>query len=155
MAFYALALEGKARKSLEEVSATKLYEEIEFPLSKILVDIEEEGFPLDGEKLSAIGDEFRKKRDGLEMQIHALAGQKFNIGSPKQVAEVLFGKLGLRDPKGGSTSIDALKEIVDEHPIVGKILEYRKYAKLVGTYIDGLLPHIQRDGKIHTCFVFI
>ena len=152
MAFYALALEGKARKSLEEVSATKLYEEIEFPLSKILVDIEEEGFPLDGEKLSAIGDEFRKKRDGLEMQIHALAGQKFNIGSPKQVAEVLFGKLGLRDPKGGSTSIDALKEIVDEHPIVEKILEYRKYAKLVGTYIDGLLPHIQRDGKIHTCF---
>ena len=152
IAFYSLALKQKALKGLADAQAEKLYWEIEFPLSEILARMESEGFPLDGKMLSEIGEEFRKKRDGLEMSIHALAGQKFNIASPKQVGEILYTKLGLPAPKNGSTSVETLKELIGYHPIVEAILEYRKYAKLVGTYIDGLLPHIKEDGKIHTCF---
>ena len=151
-AFYAYVLEKEARNKLETCGATSLLSDLEIPLSIILADMEIEGFPLDPDELSRIGAGFRAKRDALESEIFAMAGHPFNIASPKQVASVLYDELGLKGPKNRSTSVEELRFLSSSHPLVGKILEYRKYAKLVGTYIDGLLPHRQKDGKIHTCF---
>ncbi len=152
MAFYALAVEEKAISELRSGDVYSLYKDIEAPLAQVLAEMEIEGFPLDGKLLQEIGEGFRDKEKQAEEAVFALAGEKFNIASPKQVAFILYEKLGLGDGKEKSTSVDALKQIADQHPIVGKILEYRKYAKLVGTYIDGFLPHIGKDGKIHTYF---
>ena len=85
-------------------------------------------------------------------EIYDMAGEEFNIASPKQIGEILFNKLGLKGNRKGSTSVDHLKDIADEHPIVNKILEYRKYFKLVSTYVEGLKAHIYPDGKIHAKF---
>jgi DNA polymerase-1 len=81
-----------------------------------------------------------------------MAGEEVNLASPKQIADVLFNKMGLSANRKQSTSVDNLKDIADEHPIVNKILEYRKYFKLVSTYIEGLKAHIHKDGKIHAKF---
>ena len=152
MAFYALKLRGEALDKLKEDGSYALYRDIELPLSRVLAKMEIEGFPLNEKELSAIGEGFRKKRDELQKTIYALAGEEFNIASPKQVAVLLYDKLALPGPKNRSTSVDELKRLALDYPIVALILEYRKYAKLVGTYVDGLLPHIKEDGKIHTCF---
>ncbi|MCR5348528.1 MAG: DNA polymerase I [Bacilli bacterium] len=152
MAHFALKLREKALLSLTQNQALELFNDIEMPLAKVLTKMELEGFPLDKGTLSAIGEEFRAKRDSLEKQIHDLAGFKFNVASPKQVGELLFQKLNLAGGKMLGTSVEVLHSIEDKHPIVPLILEYRKYAKLVSTYIDGLIPHISSDGKIHTYF---
>ena len=152
MAFYALFLREKARLALKQNDAEKLFDEIEMPLSKVLAKMEIEGFPIDKGQLLQIGEGFRQKRDALEKEVQDMAGYRFNVASPKQVGELLFQKLNLMDGKAPGTSVDVLKQISDKHPIVGKILEFRKYAKLVSTYIDGLVPHISGDGKIHTYF---
>ncbi|MDY6094162.1 MAG: DNA polymerase, partial [Candidatus Enteromonas sp.] len=152
LAAYSLLLQPKALAKLQESGNASLYFDIELPLLSILANMENEGFPCNGEELAVIGEEFRKKKDALEREIASLAGHPFNISSPKQVASVLYDELLLRGPKSRSTSIEELKKLIPLHPIVGKILEYRKYAKLVGTYIDGILPHIDSEGKIHTVF---
>jgi len=152
MAYFALALEDKAFLSLKSVDAYKLYSEIEKPLSLVLAKMEIEGFPLDLKTLNGIGDGFKEKIQNLEKEIFALAGAPFNVSSPRQVADLLFGKMHLADPKSMSTSVEVLNSLKDKDPIVAKILEHRKYSKLVGTYIDGLAPHIKKDGKIHTSF---
>lgn len=152
MAYFALALEEKAVLSLKSVDAYKLYAEIEKPLSLVLADMEIEGFPLDKKTLDEIGDGFKNKLQILEKEIYALAGQTFNIASPKQVGDLLFNQMHLADSKSMSTSVEVLNSLKDKDPIVSKILEHRKYSKLVGTYIDGLAPHIKKDGKIHTSF---
>ncbi|MBO4540410.1 MAG: DNA polymerase I, partial [Bacilli bacterium] len=152
IAYFAKMIEEKAFSELRSNDVYSLYDDIELPLSAVLAQMEIEGFPLDGKELSEIGEAFRQKARSLEKEVIELAGESFNIASPKQVANILYVKLGLGNGKEKSTSIEALKEIAGEHPIVGKILEYRKYAKLVGTYIDGFLPHIEKDGRIHTYF---
>ena len=152
IAYFAKFLESKVRKELVEIDAMKLYQNLEIPLSTTLAEMEIEGFPLDKQTLESFGSEFKKKIDSLTLEIYDLAGEKFNIASPKQIGVILFDKLGLKSNKKGSTSVDYLKELVDEHPIVGKILEYRKYAKLLSTYVDGLKGHIHSDGKIHAKF---
>ena len=114
--------------------------------------MEIEGFPIDIKVLDEFGDEYKKKAKELEEEIYALAGEKFNIASPKQIGEILFNKLGLSSNKKQSTSVDFLKEIQDEHPIVSKILEYRKYFKLITTYVEGLKNNVYPDGKIHAKF---
>lgn len=152
LAFLLLALESKAKKSLDSLDASALYEQIEFPLSSILAEMEMEGFPAHKEELQQVGEEFKAKLKQEEAQIYALAGHSFNISSPKQVGEVLYNEMGLSHDKALSTSAEKLQELSYEAPICGHILAYRKYAKLIGTYVDGLLPHIQPDGKIHTCF---
>ena len=129
-----------------------MFNELELPLSDTLADMEIEGFPLNKEILDSYGDEFKAKLNELAEEIYALAGEKFNIASPKQLGEILFNKLGLSSNKKASTSFDELNDIRDEHPIVDKILEYRKYFKLVSTYIDGLKVHIHKDGKIYAKF---
>lgn len=151
-AHYSLKLRDKAIHSLKENEAYRLFTDIEMPLSLVLAKMELEGFPLHKDDLLLIGEEFRQKRDALEKEIHEMAGYRFNVSSPKQVGELLFQKLDLAYGKTPGTSVEVLRSIEDKHPIVGKILEYRKYAKLVSTYIDGLVPHIRPDGKIHTYF---
>lgn len=152
IAYFAKYLEKKANKELVEIDAYKLYENLEIPLSSTLAEMEIEGFPLDKQTLESYGVEYKKKIDSLSEEIYELAGEKFNIASPKQIGVILFEKLGLKSNKKASTSFDNLKELVDEHPIVSKILEYRKYAKLLSTYVDGLKTHIHSDGKIHAKF---
>ena len=152
MAYYALSLRPKALNELRENEAIDLFNDVEVPLSTVLAKMELEGFPLNKEELLQIGETYRAKRDEIEKQIHELAGYSFNVSSPKQVGELLFDKLNLADGKSPGTSVEVLRSIEDKHPIVSMILEYRKYAKLVSTYIDGLVPHIQKDGKIHTYF---
>ncbi len=152
MAYYSLVLKEKVIAELEKVGAIKLYEELELPLVDTLADIEIEGFPLDSQILDTFGNTFKQKADALAKEIYAMAGEEFNLSSPKQIGEVLFNKMGLSSNRKMSTSFDALKDIIDEHPIINKILEYRKYFKLISTYVEGLKVHIREDGKIHAKF---
>ncbi len=152
IAYFAKNLAKKVYKNLEEVSADTLYENLEIPLISTLAEMEIEGFPLDWKTLESFGVEFKKNIDTLSEEIYELAGEKFNIASPKQLGEILFDKLQLKGNRKGSTSFDYLKELIDEHPIIPKVLEYRKYAKLLSTYVDGMKVHIHKDGKIHAKF---
>ncbi|MCR4911203.1 MAG: DNA polymerase I, partial [Bacilli bacterium] len=149
---YSLALAAKAKAELVKISTLDLYNKLELPLIDTLANMEIEGFPLDINVLDEFGKEYKKKIEELSEEIYELAGERFNISSPKQIGEILYDKLGLPGNRKGSTSVDSLKEIIDKHPIVAKILEYRKYFKLVSTYIDGLKPHVNKDGKIHASF---
>ena len=152
IAYFSKELSKRVFTELEKHEALKVFNELELPLSDTLADMEIEGFPLNKEILDSYGDEFKAKLNELAEEIYALAGEKFNIASPKQLGEILFNKLGLSSNKKASTSFDELNDIRDEHPIVDKILEYRKYFKLVSTYIDGLKVHIHKDGKIYAKF---
>ena len=152
MAYYALALLPKVEKSLKSNDAYSLYTEIELPLMKVLAKMEKEGFPLHKDKLEEYGKTFAMKKKAAEEVIYQMADERFNLNSPKQIAAILYDKMGLYHAKGAGTSVEDLMAIYDESPIIEKILEYRKYAKLLGTYIDGLIPHIKEDGKIHSYF---
>ena len=152
MACFPLLLEEKVLGELNKFGAVDLYRTLEIPLADTLANMEIEGFPLDANKLDEFGKEFKAKADVLAEEIYAMAGERFNLASPKQIADVLFNKMGLSSNRKMSTSFEALKDIADEHPIVNKILEYRKYFKLVSTYTEGLKVHIRNDGKIHAKF---
>lgn len=153
MASYALSLQGKIKQNLQSVDAYKLYREVEMPLMEVLAEMEIEGFPLDKAILEQYGAIFRAKKNALEEEILMLMGkEELNLNSPKQLAVALYDELGIKGPKDRSTSVDVLNSLKEEYPICALILEYRKYAKLIGTYIDGLEPHIKEDGKIHSYF---
>ncbi len=150
---YAISLiEPKVTKELENLGGYDLYRGVELPLTIVLAKMEIEGFPLDVNKLEEFGDTFKKQIDVLKEEIYRLAGEEFNIDSPKQVGVILYEKLGLKGDKKGSTSVDVLKSLIHEHPIVSEILQYRKYAKLLSTYVTGLASHIHQDKKIHAIF---
>ncbi len=152
MAYYANELVDKAISSLKSVDAYRLYSEVEMPLMLVLAKMEIEGFPLHQEVLEDYGREFAAKRNHWQKEVYRLAGKEFNINSPKQVGEVLFDDLKLRNPKKGSTSVEVLTELQHDHPVIPAILTYRKYAKLMSTYIEGLEPFIKEDGHIHSYF---
>lgn len=152
IAHYSLSLMPRAKAELVKISTLDLYNKLELPLVDTLANMEIEGFPLDIKILDDLGQEYKKKLNELADEIYELAGEKFNISSPKQIGEILYDKLGLPAGRKSTTSVDHLKDIVDKHPIVSKILEYRKYFKLVSTYVDGLKPHVNKDGKIHASF---
>ena len=152
IAYFSLNLFNRVTEDLEKISTLKLYNELEIPLVDTLADMEIEGFPIDAKILDEFGDEYKAKIKELSDEIYAMAGETFNLASPKQIGEILFNKLGLSANRKLSTSVDSLKEIQDEHPIIGKILEYRKYFKLLTTYVEGLKNHIHKDGKIHAKF---
>ena len=152
IALFSLILYQRVIDELTKISAYKLYEELEIPLVNTLADTEIEGFPLDGKILDEFGNEYKEKLDALAEEIYALAGERFNLASPKQMSDVLYGKLGLSANRKMSTAAESLNAIKDEHPIIGKILEYRKYFKLLTTYVEGLKGHIYEDGKIHAKF---
>lgn len=152
IAYFVKKIQPKVIAELVRIDAFKLYEELELPLVIALSDMEIEGFPLDKKTLDSIGDVYKKKCKELEEEIYQYAGEKFNISSPKQLGEILYNKLHLPSNKKMSTSFENLRELSSYHPIIDKIIEYRKYFKLISTYIDGLKPHIFPDGKIHATF---
>ena len=130
--------------------------DIELPLCKVLADMENSGFKLDRDALVEFGKSLSIRISALEDEIIEMAGERFNINSPQQLGHILFEKLGLpagkKTSRGYSTSADILEKLAPDFPIVDKILEYRTLTKLNGTYVDGMLPLIASDGKIHAHF---
>ena len=144
------------KKKLEENKCMDLYENIEMPLVKVLADMETTGIICKDDILKDMSLELEVKLELLTREIYELAGEEFNIGSPKQLGEILFEKLeiakGKKNKTGYKTDVKVLEKLVDKHPIVEKILEYRNLAKLKSTYIEGLANYILDDGKIHTIY---
>lgn len=152
IAFFTMKLTRKIQEELEKMELFRLFEELEIPLVDTLADMEIEGFPLDINVLQHFGETYQQKLDELSNEIFDMVGETFNLASPKQIADILFNKLGLSSNRKLSTAVDSLNDIIDEHPVVEKILEYRKYFKLLTTYVEGLKHHIYPDGKIHPKF---
>lgn len=141
-------------EKLKQADMEKLFAEIEMPLTRVLHDMEMEGIRANPQALKDYGDALVERIGELEKSIHEKAGEAFNINSPKQLGEILFGKMklpgGKKTKTGYSTAADVLEKLAEEHPIASEILEYRGLAKLKSTYADGLLPCIGPDGRIHT-----
>ena len=146
-------------KTAQDEGQADLLENIEFPLTVTLDAIERNGMNVSSSKLKELHAEFTQRLNVIEKEIFEVSGFEFNIGSPKQLSEILFDedKLNLPHGKKGktgvySTSADELNRIADFHPVVPKILEWRAISKLDSTYASGLLPKISDDGRIHTTF---
>ncbi|KAF0227474.1 MAG: DNA polymerase I [Erysipelotrichaceae bacterium] len=139
-------------EKIEMKSMKTLYDTIEEPLIRILYHMEKEGICVDEKVLNTIADETLAKLNDLSTQIYQAAGRSFNVNSPKQLAEVLFDELQLPSNKKQSTAIDVLEGLVDAHPIISLLIEYRKYQKLYSTYAQGLKKYILSDHKIHTVY---
>lgn len=141
---------------LQDEKLYKLYFDIELPLSNVLYNMEKVGFNVDKNVLNELKTKYDNELSELTEKIHNLAGEKFNINSPKQLGDILFGKLNLAKGKktksGLSTSADVLEKIVDTHEIVPCVLRYRQIQKLSASYIEGMGSQIESDGKIHTIF---
>ena len=151
-AYYSLYLYENIIFKLKEKDQYELLYSIEQPLTLVLAKMEMEGFPVDKDVLLDYKKNWEMKLSEIEKEIYELAGEKFNIASPKQLGVILFDKLQLSGNKKGSTSIEFLKDLIDKHPIVPLVLEYRKYAKLISTYVDGIINFVHDDNKIHTTF---
>lgn len=143
-------------ETIKKEGLEKVFYDIELPLCKVLADMENCGFDIDRDALADFGKGLAGRISALEEEIHTLAGEDFNINSPQQLGHILFGKLGLpagkKTSRGYSTSADILEKLAPEHRIVERILEYRALNKLKGTYVDGMLPLIAEDGRIHAHF---
>lgn len=152
-----LTIAPRQAELLRNARLDELYTTLEVPLARVLAKIECRGILLDSDFLRALGQEVGTALAALEAEIHALAGSTFNINSNKQLADVLFGKLGLpvvrRTKTGASTDADTLEELAALHPVPAKIVEYRALAKLKGTYIDALPALVNpTTGRLHTSF---
>jgi DNA polymerase-1 len=152
-----LQLKQRLLKELEIKTHSLLMRDVEMPLVSVLAGMEFEGVKLDEENLSKMSDGLRKDLDRIQTEIYKLAGAEFNIGSPKQLGEILFDKMKLLDKtkktRTGqySTSEDVLLKLAEDHEIAKKILEYREYEKLRGTYVDALPKMVSTaDGRVHT-----
>ena len=137
---------------LEEEKLTKLYEEMELPLTSILYQMEKTGVICDVHVLQDIASEMKKQIDELQAEIFDLADAQFNINSPKQLAEILYDRLGLPSGKKRSTGADVLEKLIGAHPIIPALLSYRKLSKIYSTYAEGLQKYICSDGRIHTLY---
>ncbi|MCR5655662.1 MAG: DNA polymerase I [Lachnospiraceae bacterium] len=141
---------------LEKEGMTKLFKEIEMPLTYVLYDMEREGVLVREQALKDYSILLGEKIDALEKRIYAQVGETFNINSPKQLGEILFEKMGLKGGKktktGYSTAADVLEKLAVDNPVVRDILDYRAVSKLKSTYADGLVGYIDSDGRIRTTF---
>src|SRR5215218_8700967 len=149
------ALSPKLNEELEEMSLARLYYDVELPLADVLGEMERIGMPVEASVLEEVGEEIEGRVDELERRIYEDAGDEpFNIGSPKQLGEVLFERLKIppvrKTKTGYSTDARVLQQLAIEYPIAERIIEYRELTKLRGTYIEGLLKLISDDGRIHT-----
>jgi DNA polymerase-1 len=147
----------RQRKSMKEQGLEKLMDKVEMPLVEVLAEMERAGVMMDAKRLADIGEGFEQRIETLQAEIFDLAGGEFTIGSPQQLAEVLFEKLGLtkkrRGKTGFSTDARVLAQIREEHEIVPKIEQWRELTKLKSTYLDALPELIDPDsGRIHTTF---
>lgn len=145
---------------LKKANNEKLFDELEIPLLSVLAKMELNGIDIDEKALEDLSKKLSEDIDQLEKQIHEAAGEKFNIGSPKQLGDILFGKLELakkpKKTKSGqySTAEDVLAEYAQKHQIVADVLQWRQLSKLQNTYVDALPKQVQKStGKIHTEFM--
>jgi DNA polymerase-1 len=150
------ALAAWQREEIRGRGLTDLLREVELPLVRVLRDMELAGCKLDTARLKGISDRVKAEADELEREIFELTGEQFMLGSPKQLEEVLFGKLGLsrkrRGKTGYSTDARVLQAIRDEHPVIPKIERWRELTKLAQTYLDALPQLLADDGRLHTTF---
>ncbi len=150
------SISDKLTENLKSSGQLDLLYNIEVPLARVLCEMEISGFLVDCDGLKTEGEELSKKIEQIQNEIYSLAGEQFNINSPKQLGEILFDKLGLPAKKktksGYSTSAEVLESLQYDFPIVGLVLSYRKLAKLKSTYCDGLLNAVSSDGRIHSTF---
>lgn len=143
-------------QKMEEAGSINLFNKIEMPLAEVLASMQYEGIYIDKNELVEFGKELQEKINILTQEIYELTGEEFNINSTKQLGEILFEKLKLTAKKktktGYSTDVDVLEKIKYEHPVIEKILEYRQLQKLNSTYVEGLIPYIDNEGRIHSKF---
>lgn len=155
-AYVCLAAARVLKEKLTEQGMDKLFYEVEMPLSRVLYDMERIGVRVQPEELRAYGEALTGRIEELEQAIYRQADCSFNINSPKQLAEVLFEKMGIKGGKktktGYSTAADVLEKLAPDYPIVSDILEYRGLMKLKSTYAEGLSACIGKDGRIHSTF---
>ena len=139
-------------EKLNNENMIELFNDIEIPLSYTLGDMEYNGVYVDKEILNQMGIEIKNKIFEVEKNIYEIVGHEFNISSPQQLGTVLFEELNLPSKKKGktgySTAADVLNKLVDKHPIINMIIEYRMLTKLYNTYIEGLISSIHPDGKV-------
>jgi len=155
-ALTALLMQPALERELAEGGLANLFNEVEMPLVPVLARMELAGIRLDLEALAAMKDEFGATLARLESRIFELVGHEFNIGSPKQLEQILFHELGLTATKrtrtGFSTDASVLEELRDKHEVVGLILEHRQVAKLKSTYVDALPTLVDAEGRLHTTY---
>ncbi len=152
-------LASALREDVKQAGLTKLYEEMDLPLVPVLARMEQAGVKIDTAALAKMSTELERESATKAKEIHELAGTEFNIGSPKQLGDVLFNRLNLPKPvkygKGRTTStaVDVLETLAEEHPIARKVLDYRQLTKLKSTYVDTLPALINpHTGRLHTTF---
>lgn len=155
-AIFIFETKEELEKELKEENQYELFENIELKLAYVLSDMEFEGVRVDSNKLSKMGEKLNEKLEELTKEIYDLAGEEFNIQSPKQLGEILFDKLEIPYPKKKKTSYSTAREILDKiedcHPIVPKIIEYRTLIKIYTTYVVSILNLVKEDGKLHTIY---
>jgi DNA polymerase-1 len=146
------------RPKLREARALALYEQVERRMVRVLADMEQAGIRVDGAELARIGEDFASRLVVLEAECHRLAGRAFNVGSPKQLGEILFDEMGLKGGKKGksgaySTDASVLEELAAQGVELARtVLDWRQIAKLKSTYVEGLGAAIAPDGRVHTDF---
>ncbi|MEL7301829.1 MAG: DNA polymerase I [Pseudomonadota bacterium] len=153
-----LRLWQEFKPKLHRSRVTTVYETLERPLVPVLAEMEQTGVKVDRDTLSRMSNAFSQKMAALEDEIHELAGEKFNVGSPAQLGEILFDKMSLPGGKKGktgkySTGADILEDLATEHDLPGRVLDWRQLSKLKSTYTDALQEHIHPDtGRVHTSY---
>lgn len=142
--------------NIHQTGSATVLTDIEIPLATVLVAMEREGVKLDIDGIKAFGEKISEKAEKISREIYEYAGYEFNIGSPKQLGSVLFEKLKLTSAKktktGYSTNAEVLESLMDKHPIIPLITEYRALTKLQNTYVTGLLKVVGEDGRVHSTF---
>ena len=143
-------------EKLKDEEMVSLYKDIEFPLVRVLSDMEKTGVYVDTKVIDDMKEDIEARMELITKKIYELAGKEFNINSPKQLGDVLFIDLGLPAPKsnktGFKTDVKVLQRLIDYHPIIEHILNYRNLAKIASTYLDGLKDYIHEDGLVHTIY---
>ncbi len=156
IAYVALKARKILERDLKESQMDALFHQVELPLAYTLADMEEAGIEVEKDTLVEYGQRLQLGIREVEEKIYQQAGERFNLNSPRQLGEILFGKLqlpgGKKTKTGYSTAAEVLEKLADQAPIVADILEYRQLAKLKSTYADGLMTCIAQDGRIHSTF---
>lgn len=150
---YTIRLKEVLEPEIEKRGLQDLYYKLELPLLKVLAEMERRGIYLDVKRLAPFGAELAQHLEQFSKEIYEMAGEEFNLNSPQQISKILFEKMGIRAPKGTSTSSEVLDLLKWEHPIAGKIQEYRVLEKLRSTYVEVLPTEVNpTTGRIHCTF---